>query len=87
MRVPVLAERGTIAQRHMADNITGLLLPPGDPPAAAAALAAFLHYDEQRAAMGNAGRLRVGREYSATPMGEALQRAVEAARDRSRWVL
>ena len=85
MRIPVLAERGTIAQRHVADGITGLLLPPGDAPASAAALASFLHYDEQRAAMGNAGRLRVGREFALGPMGDALQRAVEAARDRSRW--
>lgn len=87
MRVPVLAERGSIAQRLVADNITGLLLPHGDAPAAAAALAAFLHYDEQRAAMGSAGRQRVAREYGVAPMGEALQRAVDAARDRSRWVL
>ena len=87
MRIPVLAERGTIAQRQVADNITGLLLPPGDAPASAAALASFLHYDEQRAAMGNAGRLRVGREFSLAPMGDALQRAVDAARDRSRWVI
>ena len=87
MRIPVLAERGSIAQRHVADGITGLLLPRGDAPASAAALAAFLHYDEQRAAMGNAGRLRVGREFALGPMGDALQRAVDAARDRSRWVL
>jgi glycosyltransferase involved in cell wall biosynthesis len=86
MRIPVLAERGTIAQRYVADNITGLLLPPGDAPASAAALAAFLHYDEQRAAMGNAARLRVGRDFALAPMGDALQRAVDAARDRSRWV-
>ena len=86
MRIPVLAERGTIAQRYVADNITGLLLPKGDAPVSAAALAAFLHYDEQRAAMGNAGRLRVGREFALGPMADALQRAIEAARDRSRWV-
>ena len=62
------------------------VLPPGDAPASAAALAAFLHYDEQRAAMGNAARLRVGRDFALAPMGDALQRAVDAARDRSRWV-
>ena len=87
MRIPVLAERGSIAQRYVADGITGLLLPANDAPASAAALASFLHYDEQRSAMGNAGRLRVGREHGAQAMTDALQRAVDAARDRSRWVL
>lgn len=86
MRVPVLAERGSIAQRYMADGITGLLLPPGDPAASAASVASFLHYGDQRSAMGNAGRVRVGREFAPGPLGDAVQRAVDAARDRSRWV-
>lgn len=87
MRIPVLAERGTVLQRYVADGITGMLLPPNDPAASAATLAGFLHYDEQRNAMGNAGRLRVGREFAFAPMVDAVQRAIDAARDRTNWRL
>ena len=85
MRIPVLGERGSVVQRYVADGITGILLPPGDPPSSAAAMATFLAYEEQRSAMGNAGRVRVAREHALGPMAEAMQRAVESARDRSRW--
>ena len=85
LRVPVLAERGSIATRYVADGITGTVLPPGDTPASAAALAALLAHDEQRTTMGNAGRARVARDYSYDTMVNGFQAAIEAARDRSLW--
>lgn len=87
MRVPVIADREPLALRYVADGITGLLLPPGDPPATAAALATFLAHDAQRLAMGNAARARVTREFPESAMVDAFYTAVEAARDRDRWLL
>jgi hypothetical protein len=85
MRTPVLVERGTVAARYVADGITGCVLPPGDTPAVAATIAELLAQPEQRAAMGNAGRVRVARDYSEQTMLDSLQVAVESARDRSQW--
>jgi hypothetical protein len=85
MGVPVLADRGTVAGRYLADSITGALLNPGDTPGTAAVVAGLLGNDERRRAMGNAGRARVAREYTETAMVDALQQAADSARDRSRW--
>lgn len=87
LRVPVLAERGTVAQRYVADGITGMLLPPGDAPSTAAALATFLAHDDQRQAMGNAARVRVARDLTEAAMLDQFEQAVTAARDRSRWAV
>ena len=86
LRVPVIAERGQQAQRYLSDGIAGILLPAGDIPANAATLAAFLAHDEQRVAMGNAGRTRVAREFSLTAMIDGFETAAAAARERSAWV-
>jgi hypothetical protein len=86
LRIPVLAEREPVALRYVADGITGILLPPDDPPATAASLATFLAHDAQRTAMGNAARARVVREFPESAMVDAFYRAVEAARDRDRWL-
>lgn len=85
MKVPVLADRGGIAGTYVADGITGLLLPPTDAPATAAALARLLAHDDQRTAMGAAGRARVAREFTAAAMLDGFERAAAAAADRSRW--
>ena len=87
LRVPVLAERGTVAQRYVADGITGMLLPPGDAPSTAAALATFLSHDDQRLAMGNAARVRVARELTERTMLDQFEQAVTVARDRTRWAV
>ena len=86
LRVPVLADRGTVAERYLADGITGVLLPAADAPATAATVAGLLAHGDERAAMGNAGRLRVGREFPESDMVDGFQRALDAARDRTRWV-
>lgn len=85
MKVPVLAERGPLAGTYVADGITGLLLPSNDAPATAAALARLLAHDDQRTAMGTAGRLRVAREFTDAAMLDGFERAAAAAADRSRW--
>ena len=85
LRRPVLVERGAVAGRYVADGITGVHLPPGDAPATAAALAGVLARQEQREAMGQAGRTRAAREYTERATVDALERAIVAARDRTRW--
>lgn len=85
MRVPVLVERGTVGARYVADGISGVVLPVGDAPATAGTIAELLAHDDERSAMGNAGHGRVVRDYAEQTMLDGLQRAAEAARDRTRW--
>ncbi len=84
-RVPVIAERGSVAALYVPDGITGIVLPPGDAHDAAAAIARLLAHEDQRAAMGAAGRVRVARDYTETLMVDAFERAAVAAGDRSAW--
>jgi glycosyltransferase involved in cell wall biosynthesis len=84
LRVPVLAERDTVAARYVADGISGELLPPEDAPATAAAVAQFVGRDEQRVAMGNAAHARVARDFSEAAMADRFLDAGAAARDRAR---
>ena len=85
MRIPVLCERGPLAERYAADGITGVCLQPGDPSFTASAVAAFLANAERRTAMGNAGRTRVEREFPLAAMVEGFEKAAASAGDRSRW--
>ncbi|MEO6208499.1 MAG: glycosyltransferase family 4 protein [Gemmatimonadaceae bacterium] len=84
-RVPVLAERGTVAEQYVPDGIAGILLPRGEAPDIAAAVALLLGHDDRRAAMGGAGRARVSRDYSETKMVDAFEAAAAIASDRARW--
>lgn len=85
LRVPLVTERHPTAARYVADGITGALLPPEDAPASAAALATLLASPQARELMGEAARARAGRDSGAAAMGDALQHAVSAARDRTKW--
>src|SRR5215207_5604233 len=85
LRRPVLVERGAVAGRYVADGITGVHLPPGDAQSTAAVLAGVLAREGDREAMGQAGRTRAAREYTERATVEALEEAIVAARDRSRW--
>jgi hypothetical protein len=85
MRIPVLAERSPLTQHYLADHITGKLLTPGEPAYTASAVAAFLGNREKLAAMGNAGRARVQREFSEAAMIDGFEKAVDAAGDRTQW--
>ncbi|HEY7878091.1 MAG TPA: glycosyltransferase [Gemmatimonadaceae bacterium] len=84
-RVPVIAERGTVGPLYVPDGIAGIVLPAGDAHDAAAAVARLLAHEEQRAAMGGAGRVRVARDYTESLMVDAFERAAIAASDRSQW--
>lgn len=86
LRIPVLAERGTVVERYVADGITGMLLPPGDASATAATMALVLAHAEQRLAMGNAGHTRAAREFRESAMVDQFEHAVSSARDRTRWI-
>ena len=84
-RVPVIAERDTVAALYVPDGITGIVLPASDAHDAAASIARLLAHEDQRAAMGGAGRVRVARDYTETLMVDAFERAALAASDRSSW--
>jgi glycosyltransferase involved in cell wall biosynthesis len=83
-RLPVIAERNMLTQQYVADGITGLLLAQGDPPDTASEVAEFIADRARCAAMGNAGRARVQREFSETAMIDGFERAINAAGDRVR---
>jgi glycosyltransferase involved in cell wall biosynthesis len=86
LRVPVVAAREPLAHHYVADGIAGVLLPPDDASGSAAVLASLLAHEEQRRAIGNAGRLRVARQFPLDGMIDGFERAAQAARDRTRWL-
>ena len=79
LRIPVIAEREPLAQYYVADLITGALVPASDAPETAALVATLLAKGDQRAAMGNAGRARVAREFPEAAMIEGFERATASA--------
>jgi glycosyltransferase involved in cell wall biosynthesis len=79
LRIPLIAEREPLAQQYVADGITGVLIPPSDAPETAALVAMFLAKGDQRAAMGNAARTRVAREFPESAMIEGFERAIASA--------
>jgi glycosyltransferase involved in cell wall biosynthesis len=81
--VPVLAERGGVGARYVADAITGVHLVPGDVPGTAASLAELLAREEQRTAMGNAGRARLKRAFGEAAMIDGFARAATAGVERA----
>lgn len=85
MRIPVLCERGPLAEHYAADGITGICLTPGDASFTASVVASFLANAERRTAMGNAGHARVQREFPLGAMLDGFEQAAELAGDRARW--
>jgi glycosyltransferase involved in cell wall biosynthesis len=85
LRVPVIAERSPLTRHFVADAITGTLLPGTDTAKTASEVAAFLANREKLAAMGNAGRARVQREFTDAAMIDGFERGVNAAGDRTQW--
>jgi glycosyltransferase involved in cell wall biosynthesis len=79
LRIPLIAEREPLAQQYVADGITGVLIPASDAPETAALVATFLAKGDQRAAMGNAARARVAREFTESAMIEGFERATLGA--------
>jgi glycosyltransferase involved in cell wall biosynthesis len=62
----------------VAEGVTGLLVPPADPEALALALESLWNDGEKRAAMGQAGRLRVEEYFSARDMVAKTERIYES---------
>ncbi len=83
--VPALAERSSLSRQYIADGISGLLLPPGQPADAAGMVAQLLASAEGRQAMGAAARARVHREFGEEEMVASFERAALAAGDRTKW--
>jgi glycosyltransferase involved in cell wall biosynthesis len=82
--VPVLAAEGTIAEAYVANMITGTLVPPDDPATTAAAVVTLLTSEEQRLAIGAAGRSRVAREFPEQDMVDGFEKLAKAAGGRVR---
>lgn len=75
--IPVVASRLGGLPEAVEEGTTGLLVPPGDPAALAAAIAALLSDPRRARALGEAGRRRVEGEFRAA----AMTRRIEAIYD------
>ena len=76
---PVVATRVSSAPEIVVDGETGLLVPPNDPAALAAAVASLLANPARTTAMGQAGLVRARRDFSVATMTEGTA-AVYATR-------
>jgi glycosyltransferase involved in cell wall biosynthesis len=82
LRIPLIAERTALTEHYVADGIAGMLLQPADPTHTAGAVAAFLARSPQRAAMGNAGRARLQREFPFETMIQGYEQVAAGALER-----
>jgi glycosyltransferase involved in cell wall biosynthesis len=82
--IPTVASEGGVAQRYIANGISGALYPPDDSASTAATVAGMLLSEDTRDAMGKAARTRVAREFPETEMIEGFDRAANTARTRGR---
>jgi glycosyltransferase involved in cell wall biosynthesis/pimeloyl-ACP methyl ester carboxylesterase len=71
--VPVVATRVGGTPEAIEDGVTGLLVPPADPPTLAAAIARVLSDDQLAARLGAAGRRRVHDRYAMERMVHATE--------------
>lgn len=84
MGIPTVASESGIAQRYIANGISGALYPDDDSASTAATVAGMLQSEETREAMGKAARVRVAREFPESTTIEGFDRAANAARTRGR---
>ena len=82
--IPTVASEGGVAQRYIANGISGALYPPDDSASTAATVAGMLLSEVVREAMGKAARTRVAREFPESEMIEGFDRAANNARTRGR---
>ncbi|HEX9085667.1 MAG TPA: glycosyltransferase family 4 protein [Gemmatimonadaceae bacterium] len=82
--VPTVASEDGVAQRYIANGISGALYPPDDSASTAAAVAGMLTKDDARETMGKAARTRVAREFPETATIEGFDRAANNARTKGR---
>ena len=71
--VPLVAPRGALFERYVANGISGILLDSFNAPACAAALATLVSDADRRAAMGGVARARVARDYPESEYIEGLE--------------
>jgi|SRR5580658_4643392 colanic acid/amylovoran biosynthesis glycosyltransferase len=82
---PVIGSRNAGIGEAIADNVTGLLVPPGEPAALAAALARLIDDPAARAAMAVAARRRAAEHFSASTQSRLLEATLLAiVRERRR---
>jgi hypothetical protein len=81
--VPVIAERSPLLSLYVPDGIAGVLLARAHPNDTAATVANFLADNNQRVAMGRAGRTRVARDFTEKAMVDGFISAASAAGDRA----
>lgn len=86
LRKAVIADRSPLTEHVVADGIAGALLKPADAPITAAAISAFVTGETQCAAMGNAGRARVEREFPLDAMCAGYEQAAAGAMERQQSV-
>jgi glycosyltransferase involved in cell wall biosynthesis len=84
LAIPTVASESGVAERYIANGISGALYPPDDSASTAATVAGMLLSDETREAMGKAARTRVAREFPESEMIEGFDRAANNARSRGR---
>jgi glycosyltransferase involved in cell wall biosynthesis len=82
--IPTVASEEGVAQRYIANGISGALYPPDDSASTAATVAGMLVSEDDREMMGKAARTRVAREFPETEMIEGFDRAANHARTRGR---
>lgn len=82
--IPTVASEDGVAQRYIANGISGTLYPPDDSASTAAAVAGLLNREDARETMGKAARTRVAREFPETQMIEGFDRAANNARTKGR---
>ncbi|MBA3260594.1 MAG: glycosyltransferase, partial [Gemmatimonadales bacterium] len=75
-RPVVAADAGGTAELMGDDGSAGLLVPPGDPAALAAAVGALLAAPEYRARLGEAARRRIETEFPISRMIDRYERAL-----------
>ena len=78
--IPAVAVDVPVNRWLLGDPAAGLVVPPGDAEAMAAALSTLLNDAEEAHRLGAAGWQRVQQEFSLTAMADALWRVLEAVR-------
>jgi glycosyltransferase involved in cell wall biosynthesis len=82
--IPTVASDDGVAQRYIANGISGALYPPDDSASTAATVAGMLTSEDTRETMGKAARTRVAREFPESEMIEGFDRAANSARTKGR---
>jgi glycosyltransferase involved in cell wall biosynthesis len=82
--IPTVASEDGVAQRYIANGISGTLYPADDSASTAAAVAGMLNREDARETMGKAARTRVAREFPETQTIEGFDRAANNARTKGR---